>query len=159
MLQQFKRSGDGARRFSQSHRHLFDAYQDLAGTMVLLSHLAKCHDGLCKLCGFLRSILLLLGLTAPEDPRLQAANCVLEMLEVHMCSEGRGAFLQNWIAPLSMLFHELAGNGASRRSVEDCRARVLVLRGLPRPMRLKGFLVAGERALLRCCNHSMLNTK
>src|ERR1700751_4371088 len=56
---------------------------------------------------------------------------------------------------------EPQGNGGVSLIVLDGRPReVNVLRGLPGPIQLKCFLVAGERVpLMGCCSHSMLSTK
>jgi len=55
--------------------------------------------------------ILLFGRCGPEDSRRHAANTMLQVLEVHVCSETRGAVLQTWIVPLRM-------------SVQNCSIRV-----------------------------------
>jgi hypothetical protein len=91
---------DDLRRFSQPHRHLSRTDEDSVGAIVFLPHPPVFDNRLRELLDFQWSILLP-GRSESEGSRY-TANSMLQVLEVHVCSEARVAILQSWIVPIKM---------------------------------------------------------
>src|SRR5579864_6018580 len=89
------------------------------------------------------------GCAVGANPKILVFRCpMLCRTYLRFISAPQGSTLgfQNWIVPSRMRLYNLGGNGTSPPFVEDRRAsEAVVLRGLPRPRRLKGLLAAAER--------------
>jgi hypothetical protein len=104
------------------------------------------------------------GYAVGASPKILVFRCPMlcrTYLRFISAPQGEYAWIQNWIVPSRMRLYNLGGNGTSPPFVEDRRAcEVVVLRGLPRPRRLKGLLAAAARDAPLCCfSHSTLRTK